>query len=295
MMGFYRITILLLTVNSLVAETPVSEAYRWGILGSQPFVQEQLISAIKLSSHSVIREKDYKNDQEVLDDAEIDIVYLAVPQKDVKEWALRAAKAGKHVVCRKLLEITSSSHDDVLKEFEKNNVTFIETYALRYDAIIERASGLIPDPYQVRIYATSDEDVWDALSEGIFVTQRILTSPESIAASHYANRLGAVICCVDERVAIMECKVGRKTPLFLEISDDNTYLAIRELKDDHSFVLNWCQEEVSFTEVLPPFNEAEAIMDFLIEALTNRPNTLQDTKLLECFYDATQPVKSYRL
>jgi len=49
---------------------------------------------------------------ELLNNKEIDAVYIALPTGLNEEWAIKAANAGKHIICEKSL---STSYESVLK------------------------------------------------------------------------------------------------------------------------------------------------------------------------------------
>ena len=50
----------------------------------------------------------YENFDQIVDDSAIDIVYVVLPNSMHAEFTIRAAKAGKHVICEKPMGLTSS-------------------------------------------------------------------------------------------------------------------------------------------------------------------------------------------
>src|SRR5262249_8795083 len=62
--------------------------------------------------------------QELLGRDDIDAVYLPLPTGVRKEWVLRAAGAGKHVLCEKPCAATGAALRDMLDACEENRVQF---------------------------------------------------------------------------------------------------------------------------------------------------------------------------
>lgn len=94
--------------------------YQWGIVGlgtiahefAESFNQEtsELTAVASRTSekaekfaHHYNIPKAYGSYQEMLDDAEIDIIYIAVPNKQHIDHILAALEAGKHVLCEKAI------------------------------------------------------------------------------------------------------------------------------------------------------------------------------------------------
>lgn len=103
---------------------------RWGILGTAG-IATKVCNALRkapgnepvaIASRSLERAKDWGNKHgvvrhyggyaELLDDNEIDAVYIPLPPSMHAEWTMRAAEKGKHVLCEKPL---AASHSEAIQ------------------------------------------------------------------------------------------------------------------------------------------------------------------------------------
>jgi predicted dehydrogenase len=63
---------------------------------------------------------------ELLASPDVDAVYIPLPTGLRKEWVLRAAKAGKHVVCEKPCAVKAADLEKMISECAKNRVQFMD-------------------------------------------------------------------------------------------------------------------------------------------------------------------------
>jgi predicted dehydrogenase len=64
--------------------------------------------------------------QELLDRNDIDAVYVPLPTGIRKEWVLRAARAGKHILCEKPCAVSADDLRDMLDACRENHVQFMD-------------------------------------------------------------------------------------------------------------------------------------------------------------------------
>ncbi len=93
---------------------------------------------------------------DLLADSEVDAVYIPLPNHLHAEWTVRAADAGKHVLCEKPLALTLEEIDDIELAAERNHVQVMEAVMYRFLLRWRKAeelvwSGAIGDPRVVRI------------------------------------------------------------------------------------------------------------------------------------------------
>jgi glucose-fructose oxidoreductase len=63
----------------------------------------------------------------------VDAVYLAVPNHLHREYAVRAAKAGVHILCEKPMAVTEKECKEMIAAAEKNRVKLMVAYRLHFD------------------------------------------------------------------------------------------------------------------------------------------------------------------
>lgn len=138
--------LLLLSILSVVCIISTSPV-RWGIL-STAHINNSLLKAFEGTSrskvvaiasrnlnkaHAYAQErgipKAYGSYEELLQDPDIDAVYISVPNKLHAQWILKTIEAQKHVLCEKPLVTTIKDFDTVQQTAQKNNVIVIEAFA----------------------------------------------------------------------------------------------------------------------------------------------------------------------
>jgi predicted dehydrogenase len=64
--------------------------------------------------------------EELIDSPDIDAVYIPLPTGLRKEWVIRAAKAGKHVLCEKPCALSAADLEEMIAACRRNNVQFMD-------------------------------------------------------------------------------------------------------------------------------------------------------------------------
>ena len=123
---------------------------RWGILSTADIARTKVIPAIQRARRCrvvAIASRDRARAQAVatqlgipralgsyealLADNEIDAVYIPLPNDMHPEWAIRAAQAGKHVLCEKPLAMTAAEADRMVAAAEAGGVVLMEAFMYR--------------------------------------------------------------------------------------------------------------------------------------------------------------------
>jgi predicted dehydrogenase len=137
------------------------ERLRWGLL-STARINRRLIPAIRaaersdlvaVASRSQSGADAYAADWEIprahgsyedlLADGDLDAVYISVPNSLHAEWAVKAAEAGKHVLCEKPLAITVSQCDQIIAAAESAGVVIMEALMHLHRSLLRKARALV--------------------------------------------------------------------------------------------------------------------------------------------------------
>lgn len=106
----------------------------------------------------------YGSYQELLDDPQVEAVYIPLPNTMHVEWTIKALQAKKHVLCEKPLAPTAEQARQMFDAARENGVWLMEAFAYQHSpfiAAVEQAvkSGIIGDVrYMESALITSDYD-----------------------------------------------------------------------------------------------------------------------------------------
>lgn len=75
----------------------------------------------------------YQNFDNIADNKDIDIVYVVLPNAMHHEFVIRAAKAGKHVICEKPMAVSVKECEEMIAACRKANVKLSIGYRLHFE------------------------------------------------------------------------------------------------------------------------------------------------------------------
>ncbi len=127
----------------------MAKAIRWGIMGTGMIAAKvtPLIAAAKETQVVAVGSRKPESAQAfaaklglprahgsyeaLLADREVDAVYLTLPNALHAEWTIKAAQAGKHILCEKPIAVTVEEVDAMVAAAKKNNVVLMEAFMYR--------------------------------------------------------------------------------------------------------------------------------------------------------------------
>jgi len=121
---------------------------KWGILGTANIARWATIPGIKLASNAELYaiagrslekaksfaeeygfEKYYGSYEELLNDTDVQAVYIPLPNGLHKKWVIEALKAKKNVLCEKPLALNATDAEEMFTAAKENGVNLMEAYA----------------------------------------------------------------------------------------------------------------------------------------------------------------------
>lgn len=135
---------------------------RWGVLGVAKIATQKVIPAIQKAANCevvAIASRDaarataaatslnipraYGAYQALLDDPEIDVVYVPLTNDLHVQWTTRAAESGKHVLCEKPIAVTADEARTLLKVRDRSGVYIQEAFMVRTHPQWQRAKAMV--------------------------------------------------------------------------------------------------------------------------------------------------------
>lgn len=151
---------------------------RWGVLGTGLIARAHVINALQdaercdltaIASRSLDQAEAvaaefgipqaYGSYEALLADPDVDCVYLPLPNHLHAPWIMRAADAGKHILCEKPLTLTSGEAAEVAEHCAAKGVRLMEAFMYRFHPAWVTTRGLIADGAIGRV---TDVSIWFA-------------------------------------------------------------------------------------------------------------------------------------
>ncbi|MBN1678676.1 MAG: Gfo/Idh/MocA family oxidoreductase [Anaerolineae bacterium] len=140
----------------------MSDKIRWGILSTSNHAATSVIPAIRASAdgeaaavasrdgaraqlyareHGIL--KSYGDYEALLADPDIDVIYNPLPNHLHKTWSIRAAQAGKHVLCEKPIALNAAEAEEMVRAFRDAGRKLAETFQWRHHPQAQRVRELV--------------------------------------------------------------------------------------------------------------------------------------------------------
>ena len=223
---------------------------RWGVLGVANIAVRAVIPAIQhagnaelvaIASRSDDRARDAARGlgiprargsyEALLDDPEVQAVYIPLPNSLHHEWTIRCAEAGKHVLCEKPLAPTAAECEEMIAACREHRVALMEAFMYRFHPRTERIAQLVAggtlgeirlvratftspvqDPHNIRFQpGLAGGALYDLGCYTINISRMILGEPDEVFAcgrigEHGVDdQVGGVLRYAGGKMALIDC------------------------------------------------------------------------------------------
>ena len=142
---------------------PVSGQVRWGILGTAKIARRSFLPGLRaaggvaaaVAGRDLARAQDYarangigraiEGYQNLIDDPDVDALYIPLPNGLHAQWTIQALQAGKPALCEKPLCGSLAETERVLNVARETGTLLWEAFVFPFHAQMERIRGLLAD------------------------------------------------------------------------------------------------------------------------------------------------------
>lgn len=266
----------------------------------------------------------YKDFDSIKDNDAVDIVYVVLPNSMHKEYVLRAAKAGKHVICEKPMATSVQECDEMIEACEKAGVRLSVGYRLHFDPYNLEMMRLAKEKKYGNVkmvfasHGLYDANGWrlnkdlagggPLMDVGIYCVNaaRYITNKEPLTvqafpeAKHDKKKFNSI----EEAISWnMEYDDGVIAKCHCSYSEASDYLRVEAehgwFELEPAFFYNSLKGKTSEGKMkIKPINQQAAQLDdFALAIMENRPTPVpgemgrQDIKILEAIYQSANTGK----
>lgn len=140
----------------------MGQRIRWGVMGCARIARMQVVPAMLRCPNACLQavaSRDaaklaefrslfgdftaYDGYEALILDPAVDAVYLPLPNSLHREWAIRAMRAGKHVLCEKPLALNAGEAEEMIRTSRECGVLLMEAFMYRYTDRISKVRGVL--------------------------------------------------------------------------------------------------------------------------------------------------------
>jgi predicted dehydrogenase len=139
----------------------VSAPVRWGLLSTARINQAILDGAaqsertdiVAIASRDQARAEEYAREhgleraygtyEALLEDPQLEVIYISLPNSMHVEWSIRALEAGKHVLCEKPLDRRVEAVERAFDTAEREALLLMEAFMYRHHPQTQKAAELV--------------------------------------------------------------------------------------------------------------------------------------------------------
>ncbi len=137
---------------------------RFGILGCARIVRRGLIPGLLASRHATLHAlasrnietarawaeefdvpRSHDSYEALIADPDVDAVYIPLPNELHRPWVLRAAEAGKHILCEKPLALNADEAKEMVASCHRHGVVLMEAFMWRHQARTDELRRMVAE------------------------------------------------------------------------------------------------------------------------------------------------------
>ena len=267
--------------------------------------------------------KAYGDYQALIDADDVDAVYIPLPTGIRKEWVIKAAEAGKHVMCEKPCACSASDLQEMIDACESNNVQFMDGVMFMHSQrlaemrkvlddgqsvgdlkrITTQFSFLAPDEFRrENIRTTSDMEPQGSLGDlGWYCLRFILWARKFKAPAQVTGRLlddiqrddsplatplefSGELLWDDGVSASFYCSFNTELQQWANLSGTRGYLQVQDfVLPYYGNQLNFSVHQAQFIEAGCDFRMENYVQQHAVREHGNSADNAQETELFRCF------------
>ena len=143
----------------------LKQKLNWGVAGCGRFAENAFIPTLRLLKRNVVASLFSNSKERAIElskkfgianafsdydeflSSGVNCVYISSANSHHYEQVIKAAKAGKNILCEKPLSLNSSQAEEMIKVCEDNGVKLAVSYVYRFHPLIRKAKELIGNEY----------------------------------------------------------------------------------------------------------------------------------------------------
>jgi predicted dehydrogenase len=170
----------------------------------------------------------YEDYDALLSSGEIDAVYIALPNHLHREYAIRAARAGVHILCEKPMAVTARDCEAMIRAAQNNDVKLMIAYRLHFERANLEAVKLARSGRLGELRFFSSDFSMQVSEDNIRLEQRKGGGPIYDIGIYCIN--AARYMLGEEPVAVWATATRSADPRFSEV--DETLIGVMRFKDE---------------------------------------------------------------
>lgn len=273
--------------------------------------------AEKFASENNVK-KAYGSYEEMINDEEIDAIYIATPHSNHYEYMIKSLNNNKHVLCEKAITVNKKELDEALKIAKENNLVLEEAMTIFHMPLYEKVlnkikNGKLGKVNMIQVsfgsFKEYDENnrffnidlaggaLLDVGTYALSFARYFLSSMpvEILTTVKKANtgvdeQSGIILKTKEDEMAVISLAFRSKMPKRGIVSCDNGFVTIDDFPRANKATINYLDGKVEVIEV----GEVEKALDYEVIFMENSIRNNQESKSMELTYDVTNIMNNVR-